>query len=892
MRWWLVGLCWLSLVGPVGAATRLGLHYTQEEVQIWRQRAVSGPYRVAGDVSTNSPGDWTRIVADKNAFMANLGSTSAPYFWTGPADYGRCYLPSDPDLTPGGGTFGPIGEPVMRAAFWALIQDDATVRTAVRDNLLAQAAVPTLQFTNTARWCPAAANDVGRFWEHGIWLLRLLYAYDYIRSSLSAGHRSTLDAWFLGAADFNQGWTSFQFDDIWVNPDGGNYTLTSAGWCTSGARVTYFGGPTIFDGPGYINNRKSYAIHFYASVGIMLNNATLKSLAKRRFEEYMQYGVWPQGAAVDFERWQTGPPTQGWRYAGATLLSYAGIADIFGRAGDPSLLTYQTTGTETMCSGAGSTAGVKSLQSWVTQYGQYVQDPGPFNRFGTNTPAEQTAPFHLDSVDQVDGQASIRDTYAAPVVNLYYQNTTIKNLYLRQAANTPAYPASPEGGDYYVWGGSIYPGILFQWGQMEGLVNPYSTTDPLVVTITTPVTTPTMTTSSPTLTTLAGTASDNGTVVSVAWACPTCTPPSGTALNTLSWSAGPMGLALGANVLTVTATDNESNTATDTLTVTRQNPDLTSNLELHLRLNDSAGNSAVDATGHGHTATLSGHSWVAGRIGSGAVAFNGTTGQGEVSGLLTSPTAVTLAAWVKVNAYTPSGHEVLSLGDHVAIRVQASTLHGFFYTGTIWPMLSVAASLGTTWHHVAFVVQAGSQTLYLDGQPIGTSTQASAISWAGLGSTTFLGRHGNGDPSFFLNGSLDDVRVYTRPLTDIDIAGLAATAESPPTVTITHPVTTATYASALTPLPLVAGTATDDVGVSRVTWSCPTCTPVSGTALGTLDWSLASLGLAVGSNTLTVTATDGEGLTGTDTLTMTYTPPPAPVHLRLVPAVSLGGVAR
>src|SRR5919109_603468 len=53
------------------AQTRLGLHVTQEELNIWKQRAQSGPYKSAGDVSANSPGDWTRIVNLKNTFMAN-----------------------------------------------------------------------------------------------------------------------------------------------------------------------------------------------------------------------------------------------------------------------------------------------------------------------------------------------------------------------------------------------------------------------------------------------------------------------------------------------------------------------------------------------------------------------------------------------------------------------------------------------------------------------------------------------------------------------------------------------------------------------------------------------------------------------------------------------------
>src|SRR5687768_5208910 len=48
--------------------TRFGLHFTQEEIDIWKQRAASGPYKGASDVSTNSPGDWTRIQSNATTF--------------------------------------------------------------------------------------------------------------------------------------------------------------------------------------------------------------------------------------------------------------------------------------------------------------------------------------------------------------------------------------------------------------------------------------------------------------------------------------------------------------------------------------------------------------------------------------------------------------------------------------------------------------------------------------------------------------------------------------------------------------------------------------------------------------------------------------------------------
>src|SRR5580765_2202666 len=70
-----IGALLLQGVAPTigSAATRLGLHVTDQELAIWQTRATSGPYKTAGDVSTNSPGDWTRINGNANTFRANDG---------------------------------------------------------------------------------------------------------------------------------------------------------------------------------------------------------------------------------------------------------------------------------------------------------------------------------------------------------------------------------------------------------------------------------------------------------------------------------------------------------------------------------------------------------------------------------------------------------------------------------------------------------------------------------------------------------------------------------------------------------------------------------------------------------------------------------------------------
>jgi len=86
-----------------------------------------------------------------------------------------------------------------------------------------------------------------------------------------------------------------------------------------------------------------------------------------------------------------------------------------------------------------------------------------------------------------------------------------------------------------------------------------------------------------------------------------------------------------------------------------------------------------------------------------------------------------------------------------------------------------------------------------------------------------------------------------------------------PTVTITVPTTGYTYT---TPTPVsslaVSGTASGDRSVTQVTWS--TVKGASGTCTGTDTWSIASVPLEIGNNTLLVTATDSAGEFGSKTL--------------------------
>jgi hypothetical protein len=90
---------------------------------------------------------------------------------------------------------------------------------------------------------------------------------------------------------------------------------------------------------------------------------------------------------------------------------------------------------------------------------------------------------------------------------------------------------------------------------------------------------------------------------------------------------------------------------------------------------------------------------------------------------------------------------------------------------------------------------------------------------------------------------------------------------TPPSVSITGPTANSSY-TALSSTLGVSGTATDNVGVTAVTWTSDR--GGSGTATGTTNWSVASIPLQSGTNVITIRAHDAAGNQGMDVLTVTY----------------------
>ncbi|MBS1615367.1 MAG: DUF2341 domain-containing protein, partial [Bacteroidetes bacterium] len=133
----------------------------------------------------------------------------------------------------------------------------------------------------------------------------------------------------------------------------------------------------------------------------------------------------------------------------------------------------------------------------------------------------------------------------------------------------------------------------------------------------------------------------------------------------------------------------------------------------------------------------------------------------DVSSLMGNPSSITLSGWAYVNSFSSGGGELISLGDHVAIRLGSGSTTGFFYNGSSWYNTTYNTGYSGAWHFYCYTVDGvgNTQNLYVDGAQVASNSFSSSISYSGLGTKTVIGRHGNGSTNFDLGAVLDEVRV-------------------------------------------------------------------------------------------------------------------------------------
>ncbi|HEX3357702.1 MAG TPA: LamG-like jellyroll fold domain-containing protein, partial [Tepidisphaeraceae bacterium] len=204
----------------------------------------------------------------------------------------------------------------------------------------------------------------------------------------------------------------------------------------------------------------------------------------------------------------------------------------------------------------------------------------------------------------------------------------------------------------------------------------------------------------------------------------------------------------------------------------------------HWTFDEGTNATAGDSSGNGHAGTLgAGVNWSAGNVGTNAISLTGTsTGVVTATGpVVNTAGSFTASAWV--NLASLSGYQtVVSIaGTNVAgfflgLRADTGTFSfarlGSDAVGGATVIASPTAPTAGTWYHIVGVddASAGTLTLYIDGQSMGSIPYTSG--WKANGNTLIgHGFYAGGDVDF-VNGSVDDVEMFSSALSAAQVAAL------------------------------------------------------------------------------------------------------------------------
>jgi fibronectin type 3 domain-containing protein len=185
---------------------------------------------------------------------------------------------------------------------------------------------------------------------------------------------------------------------------------------------------------------------------------------------------------------------------------------------------------------------------------------------------------------------------------------------------------------------------------------------------------------------------------------------------------------------------------------------------------EGTGTSVADSSGKGNVGTTANTTWSAsGKFGS-ALVFNGTSARVTInnSTSLQLTTAMTLEAWVNPAVANGSWSDVIYKGDDNYYLEGTSTNGGRPGGGGTFvssPIYGTAALPANTWSHLAMTYDKTTLRFYVNG------VQASSVAaTANLATSTNPVQIG-GDSLYgqFFNGRIDEVRVYSRALTQAEI---------------------------------------------------------------------------------------------------------------------------
>ena len=259
----------------------------------------------------------------------------------------------------------------------------------------------------------------------------------------------------------------------------------------------------------------------------------------------------------------------------------------------------------------------------------------------------------------------------------------------------------------------------------------------------------------------------------------TMMPQAGSAAQTCQFTT-PAGLASGTYSLYVSSVGVKSKNAFSFTVGTTSLPSPTG----FWAFDESSGTSAADSSGNGHTGTVTGGTWTtSSKAGTHALSLAGA-GYSQASGAIVDTTAsFTVACWAKLN--NTSGYQTLMSIDGTSVsgfylQLNAGSGGKFAFNRLASDSVSAASTAAVasstptagTWYHVVGVYDATAKTvaLYINGALQQSVSFTSA--WKATGNTEVGRGKFNGNNVDFVNGVIDNARIYSSALTAAQVSSL------------------------------------------------------------------------------------------------------------------------
>ncbi|HZR63506.1 MAG TPA: LamG-like jellyroll fold domain-containing protein [Terriglobales bacterium] len=190
--------------------------------------------------------------------------------------------------------------------------------------------------------------------------------------------------------------------------------------------------------------------------------------------------------------------------------------------------------------------------------------------------------------------------------------------------------------------------------------------------------------------------------------------------------------------------------------------------------NEGSGTTVTDVSGNGINGTIKNATWTSsGKYGK-ALVFNGSSALVTIAdtALLHLTSAMTLEAWVNPSAISGSWRDVIYKGNDnyylegTSPSGSAPAIGGTFGSANT-NVYSSTALAANTWTHLAATYDGATVRLYVNGTQVSSKSQAGNLA----SSTNPLQIGGDSLYGQYFNGTIDEVRIYSRALSQVEIQG-------------------------------------------------------------------------------------------------------------------------